>query len=121
MPIKVNHTELPRHFIDKASTRGSERGETSGTKEAPEKENEAKVPEHFKELVEGTRELCKPPAQTKEAGDEPVKKKQERIQTILGTEEGSQVIAIGAGWRGKLLEQAKRRVKRCARVDIPRS
>jgi len=74
------------------------RGETSSTKEAPEKENEAKVPEHFKELVEG--ELCLTPAHTKEAGDEPVKKKQERIQTILGTEEAPQVLAIGAGWRG---------------------
>lgn len=44
------------------------RGETSGTKEAPEKENEAKVPEHFKELVERTRELCLTPAHTNQAG-----------------------------------------------------
>lgn len=97
------------------------RGETSGTKEAPEESNDARVPEHFKELVEGTRELCLTPAHTKEAGDEPVKKRQEVRQTILGTEEAPQVIAIGAGWRGELLEQAKRGVQRCARVDIPRS
>ncbi|GFS28793.1 hypothetical protein Acr_00g0004000 [Actinidia rufa] len=46
-------------------------GETSGTKEAPEEENDARVPEHLLFLVEGTRELCLTPAHTKEAGDEP--------------------------------------------------
>ncbi|CAB4286143.1 unnamed protein product [Prunus armeniaca] len=29
--LKVNHTELPRHFTDKASTRGSERGGRGGS------------------------------------------------------------------------------------------
>ncbi|GFS28385.1 hypothetical protein Acr_00g0001480 [Actinidia rufa] len=83
-------------------------GETSGTKEAPEEENDARVPEHLLFLVEGTRELCLTPAHTKEAGDEPVKKERQEVrQTILGTEEAPQVIAIGAGWRGELLEQAK--------------
>lgn len=34
--------------------------------------NDARVPEHFKELVEGTREFERTPAHTKEAGDKPV-------------------------------------------------
>ncbi len=44
-------------------------GKTSGTKEAPEKENEAKVPEHLLEFVESTRELCLTPTHTDRAGD----------------------------------------------------
>ena len=48
--------------------KGKGRGETRHKK----KENEAKVPKHFKELVEG--ELVFTSAHTKEAGDEPVKK-----------------------------------------------
>lgn len=44
------------------------------------------------------------------------KKRQEVRQTILGTEEAPQVIAIGAGWRGELLEQADdRSTKMCSR------
>ncbi|GFS28393.1 hypothetical protein Acr_00g0001530 [Actinidia rufa] len=58
-------------------------GETSGTKEAPEEENDARVPEHLLFLVEGTRELCLTPAHTKEAGDEPVKKKGKKSDRLF--------------------------------------
>lgn len=36
--------------------------------EAPEKKKRRKAPEHFKELVERTRELCLTPAHTNQAG-----------------------------------------------------
>lgn len=43
------------------------RGETSGTKKAPEEKKKARVPEQLTFLVEGTRELDRTPAHTKEA------------------------------------------------------